>query len=238
MISVCIATYNGEKHIKSQLDSIIPQLSENDEVIISDDGSTDETVSIIESYQDKRIQIIRANYHSPVLNFENAIKQSKGDYIFLSDQDDIWIDTKVARFLTYLEKYHLILSDCVIVNDSLSIISPSFFRQRESKSGLIRNLYKNSYMGCCMAFRKELLSSALPFPKGIHMHDWWLGLVAEVFGSVFFLNEPLILYRRHGKNASPTGESGYSFMVRFKNRLIIVHNVILILIKKWYQLYF
>jgi len=89
MISVCIATYNGEKYIKEQLDSIINQLDKNDEIIISDDGSSDNTIKIIESYKDGRIVLYKNSFKNVVLNFEFAIDKSKGDYIFLSDQDDI-----------------------------------------------------------------------------------------------------------------------------------------------------
>lgn len=104
MISVCIATYNGGKYIKEQLDSILFQLGKDDEVIISDDSSTDDTLSILESYHDERIVILtNQKFHSPVYNFENALKSAKGDFIFLSDQDDIWEPTKVEVMLDSLK---------------------------------------------------------------------------------------------------------------------------------------
>lgn len=95
MISVCMATYNGEEYIKEQLESILCQLGEMDEIIISDDGSTDNTLNIIESYNDSRIKIhINTGKHGFVYNFENALQKAKGEYIFLSDQDDIWLPEK------------------------------------------------------------------------------------------------------------------------------------------------
>ncbi len=100
MISVCMATYNGEKYIERQLDSILAQLKENDELIISDDGSTDRTAEILARYgTDKRIRILHGSFHSPIYNFENAIKQAQGDYIFMADQDDIWLPGRITETL-------------------------------------------------------------------------------------------------------------------------------------------
>ena len=111
-ISVCIATYNGEKYIKEQLESIIHQLGEYDEIIISDDGSNDKTIQIIENFKDTRIKIFN---HSPnrktkykfdltTRNIENALSKAKGDFIFLADQDDIWIKNKVEKLIPFFEK--------------------------------------------------------------------------------------------------------------------------------------
>lgn len=215
MISVCIATYNGEKYIREQLDSIIPQLNSDDEIIVSDDSSTDNTLSIINSYNDNRIIVLPSNqFHSPIFNFENAIKNAKGDYIFLSDQDDIWIDNKVKIMINALKQSSLVVSDCFIVDKHGKIIRNSFF-QKKPTSGILRNLIKNNYLGCCMAFRKELLSKALPFPKSIAMHDIWLGLCGDLFYSTSFIPDKLVMYRRHGENASFTAEKS-QFSLRYK----------------------
>lgn len=220
MISVCMATYNGERFVRRQLESILPQLASVDEVIVSDDGSTDQTVSIIESLQDKRIRILHnSGRRGPVGNFENALRQAKGAIIFLSDQDDVWFPDKVARIRPLLDQYDLVLTDCEVTDDQNKTLMPSFFAHRGSRPGLLRNLYKNSYVGCCMAFRQSLLKKALPFPAQIYMHDWWLGLVAEAKGQVYFLPEPTIRYVRHGGNASPTGEGSLSWFNKLKNRL-------------------
>ena len=112
MISVCIATHNGGRFLKEQLTSILCQIGENDEVIISDDGSTDDTLKIINGFNDKRIIVV--NQKSPkglpaheyaTLNFENALKHAMGDYIFLADQDDVWVHNKVAVMMKYLENF-------------------------------------------------------------------------------------------------------------------------------------
>ena len=166
MISVCMATYNGEKYIKEQLSSILSQLSEKDEIIVSDDSSTDKTVEIIESFQDKRIKILKNNkFRQPNLNFENALKYSKGDIIFLSDQDDVWIENKVEIILNQLKKYDLIVSDAFITNEKLNITNDSLFSEVNSNRGILKNIIKNTYYGCCMAFKRKVLKKALPFTK-------------------------------------------------------------------------
>jgi glycosyltransferase involved in cell wall biosynthesis len=226
MISVCIATYNGEKYIKDQLDSILIQLDENDEIIISDDGSSDNTINLIESYSDFRIKLFKNSFKNLILNFEFALMQTKGDYIFLSDQDDIWLPNKVEVCKKYLNSCEVVVSNCKVVNEDLKIINDSFFKLNNSKKGLVSNLVKNSYLGCCLSFRKEVLLKALPFPKSIPMHDIWLGFVAEIFFNTKFINEPLILYRRHGKNESPTGEnSPYKLYKQLSFRFNILRNL-------------
>lgn len=223
-ISVCMATYNGEKYIKEQLASILPQLQENDEVIISDDSSTDKTTEIIESFNDKRIILIKyQKFKSPIFNFENSLKKATGDVIFLSDQDDVWMNNKVAILLKYLNDFDLILSDAFVVDENLNVISDSFYSINGSKKGLLKNIIKNSYLGCTMAFNRKILNKSLPFPKTIPMHDWWLGLIGEKYGKTFFVKEKLIKYRRHGENASPTGEkSTYNFINKLNFRIKII----------------
>lgn len=206
-ISVCIATYNGENYIKEQISSILPQLSETDEIIVSDDGSKDNTLTIIESLNDTRIKIIHNNIkHGFVSNFENAIQHAKGDYIFLSDQDDIWTANKIKICLQYLQIADLVVHNALLVNAQGEKSNIDFFSIRKSKSGYWKNLYKNSFIGCCMAFKSSLLDSILPFPKHILWHDMWIGLMAEKKGKTIFIPDILLYYRRHGNNASPTSE--------------------------------
>jgi glycosyltransferase involved in cell wall biosynthesis len=233
MISVCIATYNGEKYIKEQMDSILKQLDVSDEVIISDDGSSDNTLKIIESYNDFRIRVFRNSFKNLILNFEFAIQQARGDFIFLSDQDDVWLPMKIEVCKKYLTSCDIVVSNCFVVNHDLEVINKSFFQLNNSKQGLISNLIKNSYLGCCLAFRKELLIKALPFPKNIPMHDIWLGFVSELFFKPKFIEEPLMLYRRHGSNESPTGEdSPFNLFQKFLFRYNILKYIIKLYFKK------
>lgn len=227
MLSVCMATYNGEQFLQEQISSILDQLSENDELIISDDGSTDRTLEIIEQFSDQRIKLYRANFHSPVLNFQNALKHANNELIFLSDQDDIWLDNKVKKFLFHLKQYDLVVSDCTLIDEKGKNISNSFFTLNNSGPGLVKNVYKNGFLGCCMAFNKRILTHALPFPNDIAMHDIWIGLIAETYGETYFLPDRLLLYRRHGSNASQAGEKSlFSLYTKLLIRLILIKNLL------------
>jgi glycosyltransferase involved in cell wall biosynthesis len=205
MISVCMATYNGMPFLVDQVNSILDQLGKDDELIVSDDGSSDDTWKWLLALNDPRIRLIENTLKKgPVGNFQNALLHAKGKFVFLSDQDDIWSNNKIERISELLDGCLLVVSDCSIINEEGTTLDNSFFLSRHSGAGIFRNLYKNSYLGCCMAFRRELLTVALPFPEGIIMHDWWLGLVAEMVGNVFFLPEKLVQYRRHQNNYSET----------------------------------
>lgn len=207
MVSVCIATYNGERYLREQLSSILSQIGENDEVIISDDGSTDGTLEVLNSYStDKRIKLFNNTKKGFVHNFENALNNAKGDYIFLCDQDDVWLPGKVEKCVNLLQENIIVNHNSTLVNSDGESLGTNFFSHHKSKKGYFNNLIRNSYCGCCMAFRRELLKYILPFPQRIASHDIWIGLVAEKRGKTAFCDEPLILYRRHGLNVSSTSE--------------------------------
>lgn len=214
-VSVCIASHNGERYIESQLRSILDQLGANDEVVISDDGSMDNTLKIIRSLEDIRVRII--DYTHKVKskfpldyathNFVNAIKHAKGDVIFLSDQDDVWLPGHVEKMKKELDKCELVVCDCKITDESLNVIYESKFRILNVHRGIIRNLWSNGcYQGSCMAFRKCVFERALPFPYHYVGHDLWLGLVAESFFRVKMVPIPLLLYRRRNESITFTGK--------------------------------
>lgn len=228
-ISVCMASYNGENYIQEQLISILNQLSSNDEVIISDDSSTDQTIAKIKLLNDDRIILLENNtFHSPTYNFENALKHASGDFIFLSDQDDVWLDGKITKSLSALDHFDLVVSDCKVVDKKLNIIKESFVGEKTRQKGFIRNLYSNPYMGCCMAFKKEVLRYVLPIPNGIILHDIWIGLSVELHGKIHFVDDKLILFRRHGSNASQSGEvSRRPLYSKLSYRLVIMWALIL-----------
>lgn len=226
-VSVAIATYNGDKFIKEQLNSILCQLDEFDEVIISDDGSTDNTINIIKSFKDKRIKILNGEHKGVKKNFENAIKNCKGKYIFLSDQDDIWMPNKLDVCLSELENGNLmILHDCYITDEKLNVLHDSFFEYRHSKPGLLRNIIKNSYIGCCMAINCNVKKYILPIPNNVEMHDQWIGIQCEKYGNVKFIDDKLIMYRRHLNNVSSFNH--YPIKKMLKNRI----NLIIELLKR------
>lgn len=221
MISVCMATYNGERYIKQQIDSILSQLGPEDELIISDDGSTDKTIEIIKSFKDRRIRFLSGiSFHSPVYNFENALKHANGDIIFLSDQDDIWKPNRISITLAGFKdkKIDCLLCNKDIIDASGNVTDYQIYKADPIKKNLFEQLLHNPYIGCCMAFRRNLLELALPFPKNLPMHDSWIGLLGALTNSNCFIPKSLVLYRRHGRNVT-TGKSPYSVLYRIKYRI-------------------
>ena len=221
--SIAMATYNGEKYIKEQIDTILKNMNDNDEIIISDDGSKDDTINIIKEYikKDNRIKLINGPKQGVKQNFANAIKNANGEYIFLCDQDDLWENNKIEKLITLLKENVLVVHDAKIINQNENVIEESFFKFRNSGKGIIKNIYKNAYIGCCMAFRSELIKYILPIPNNIEMHDQWIGVIAELHGKVTFINDKLILYRRHEKNVSSFKHYPVSKMLNNRINFII-----------------
>lgn len=233
MISVCIATYNGERYIRQQIESIVCQLNVDDEIIVSDDGSTDGTLDIVKGIGDKRIKIIEGpGRKSPILNFECALKASKGDFIFLSDQDDVWKPNKVEICMKWLKTYHCVVSDAEVTDNRLKPLYPSLYAIMQVRQGRIYNtIWKNGYTGCCMAFRRNVLEASLPFPKDIPMHDIWIGNVAAYKYNVIFIPDRLIHFRRHENTISCNGKgSKFTIWQQMKFRLNIIKNIIRLLL--------
>lgn len=231
-ISVCMATYNGEKHIREQIDSILPQLNNGDELIISDDGSTDNTLKIIKTYNSNKIVLLHhkadrsaSTVHAIVCkNFENALKHAKGDVIFLSDQDDIWMSNKISKTLPYFEEYDYIISDCYHITNNLIDFDSSHRGGISPFSSFFSNVRKLGFQGCCSAFKRGVLSNALPFPTKLYMHDGWIGLLATTMAKVYFLDEKLIAYRIHSQAVTKQGYKNTLFY-KIKYRLHLVINV-------------
>lgn len=158
MISVCMATYNGAKYIKEQVDSILQRLDDNDRLVISDDCSSDNTVDILKSYADPRIKIF---HHTPdkkdhkyskghylsTKNFENALINAKGDYIFLSDQDDIWENDKVRVSMEDLSKHDLIVSNHSIIDKDGNMKEDSHFTDSPLQESILQNLKHPYFQG-------------------------------------------------------------------------------------------
>ncbi len=222
MISVALAAYKGEKYIEAQIRSILPQLSYGDEIIVSDDrpgGMTEKIVKRIAA-EDSRVVWVEGKSKGVVSNFVNAIRYCKGDKIFLCDQDDVWLPDKVKRVMeAFDEGYDLVLHNAYITDGELNITDYSFFEKRGSKKGVIRNVFKNSYMGCCMAFDRKLLKRIMPMPRSIPMHDQWIGILAEIYGKVKFLDLPLIYYRVHGGNVTG-GKTTFKQKMEWRRYLI------------------
>ena len=222
-ISVALAAYKGEQYIAEQIESILTQLGENDEIVVSDDypkGKTKDTVLSLAS-KDNRIRYIEGEGKGVVKNFENALRNCSGDVIFLCDQDDVWLPDKVESVMTEIRNGAcLVLHDASVTDADLNITDESYFSSHGSNASLIGNMIKNSFVGCCMAFTKELMSETLPFPAEIPMHDWWIALVAlKKNRRTVLLNKPLILWRRHGDNVTG-GKTTFAQKVMWRLKII------------------
>lgn len=221
-ISVCVASYNGEKYIVEQISSILAQLSCFDELIISDDGSTDGTLSVIQSVRDHRIVLIKnEGVKGPTFNFENALKRATGDVIFLADQDDVWLDGKVSACINALNDFDLVVTNLMVVNGKLEVLRESMHSGLglEARSILMDFLFFSS-PGCCIAFKKDVLDLVLPFPRNTPMHDYWIVMVVRLFGRVGYISRPYILFRRHTTNVSTSlSSSNRSITERIRSRL-------------------
>jgi hypothetical protein len=220
-VSVALCTFNGEKFLKPQLESILAQTFAPEEIIISDDGSTDQTLSIIADFVGRsaagdisaRITLLDPAPRSGVAaNFQRAIQACSGSLIALSDQDDLWRDDKLARLVSYLNIHPscmLVHSDARLVDrNGASLghtlltalgVSPRDKRLIQSGDALTVLLRRNVVTGATVLFRRELLAWAVPIPAG-WIHDEWLAMTAAVSGGVGLLDEPLVDYRQHGSN--------------------------------------
>ncbi|MBA6303751.1 glycosyltransferase [Colwellia sp. MB02u-14] len=212
-VSICIATYNGNEFIKEQLDSILLQIRNFDEIVISDDNSTDGTFNILEAYAKKyhQIKLFRnATGKGVICNFENSLINSTNEIVFLCDQDDVWLPGRLLKTIKEFEtpEVFIVTSNAYLYErNEFSVAwnkNDLLFDLIGHNSSLVRNLFKNTFVGCCTAFRREVLEIALPFPKNIPMHDVWLSLISLIKGKHIMIIEPMLLYRRHGGNASST----------------------------------
>lgn len=206
-VSVALCTYNGEKYIREQLDSIFSQTMRPDEVVICDDCSSDNTISIIKEYMQSHTEIKLYENESNLgykVNFANAINLCSGDYIFLSDQDDFWANNKIEKMLytfLYNQSVSLVASNIDLVDENGKTIRPFF------KKNFVRNVNKSNkqwrliikkprFPGMCFAIKKELLERCNPFPSTYH-HDEWLSTIASFSNGIYVLNDVLSFYRQH-----------------------------------------
>ena len=238
MVSVCIATYNGDKYIKKQIQSIIDQLDSDDEVIVSDDGSSDDTIKIIHEFNDNRIKIIQHDQRKALLrkknarsfflasdNFEYALTKARGDIVFLSDQDDIWEPNKKNEMIHFFDNYDCVLCDNSIIDDNDMSINGLPHKKMFRKS-VIRNLLDTPFLGCCMAVNRKGLSYVLPFPKSCIGHDLWIGCLCAYLNRMYYVDKKLHRYRIHSANVSPTVfcESKNTLLFKLVYRIIFLYS--------------
>ena len=212
-VDILLATYNGEKYIKEQIESILNQTYKNIQIIISDDCSKDGTRQILKEYEknDKIKVFYQEENLGYVKNFEFLLKQVESNLYMLSDQDDVWKKEKVEKSVEKIEseKLDLVFGDLEVVDENLNTLYKSYNRymhlihkiKKYQKDYRLQYLY-NCMTGCTIISRKNWIDKVLPFPTNSKymIHDYWLGLVIALNGKVGYIEEPYILYRQHGKN--------------------------------------
>jgi glycosyltransferase involved in cell wall biosynthesis len=222
--SVCMAVYNGATFLKQQVESILAQLRPQDELIAVDDGSRDDSVRILCEVHDPRLRVHRNESNLGAMpSFERALNMAAGEIVFLSDQDDLWLPGKVAKALDVFAsepQVTMVVTDARVIDEEGRTLNESFFSVRgRFAGGLVRNFVKNKYLGCTLSFRRTMLEKFLPIPQDVPMHDIWFGLLNEIYGRTFFIDEPLTAYRRHRRNASPIVHTGPAQILRWRYRL-------------------
>lgn len=213
IIEILMATYNGEKYISEQIDSIINQTCKNWKLLIRDDGSQDKTLEILEGYEkrDKRINILRdiKGNLGFVKNFEELLKNSSEEFIMFSDQDDYWMENKIEIYINELgtlsEKEQkmplLIHSNSFVCDENLNVKKKEFINSKIA-AYYKKNSYFFSYIvqGSTVLINKKLMDIGLPFLKNVTLHDRYFHLLAEFLGKRIFISKSLIKYRQHSGN--------------------------------------
>lgn len=223
-IGVVVATYNGERYLETQLSSILQQTVKPDLIVVSDGGSTDDTLLIaheVLSLSNIPHKVLSSDERlSVAANFEKALRECDTDYIFFADQDDKWIDTKIEHTIKYIEDDCVLLfTNAFVTDEKLQHHDETLWQQIGYKpQNTIERYYKgnetfvaelirhNVVTGMCMCITRELKSIAIPFPGNV-IHDYWLALLGICIGTVISINEPLTLYRQHKNNVVGTSTS-------------------------------
>lgn len=215
-VSVCMATYNGGLTIREQLDSILTQLGENDEIVVCDDRSCDDTFAIIEAYADPRIRLF-PNPHNlgHVKNFERAMSLARGHYIALSDQDDIWVEGRLGDMMVQLQPlppHSLVVCDFAEFGSAAKPAGAAGAMGPSPRIMLAQLLWiflgRAGYFGCCFLFRRELMDKVLPIPGPVEAHDVWIAMHACLRGRIVHTQKVGLKRRVHGRNLTPARRRG------------------------------
>lgn len=230
-VSVCMATYNGAQYVAQQISSILPELGVDDELVVVDDASTDNTVQIVEAIDDPRIRVFPRRINKGyVRTFEEALRRAHGRYLFLADQDDVWIAGRVEVMLDGLRHRDVVASNLGTLGGPDRIPGPLFIkdlqlRARDSARN-VRNVLRvlagtQCYWGCAMAVRREALSYLLPFPTFlVESHDLWIGINGNVQRSMEHVAARTIRRRFHDSNQTPLQPRGIVPAVRSRFMLL------------------
>ena len=223
MISILLAAYNGAQYIGEQIKSIQNQTISDFELLVCDDCSTDNTFDILKEYAklDNRIKIFRNEENLGFKkNFERLLYLSCGEYIALSDQDDIWTDNHLEKLITSIGNNDLICGNAYLVDANGNSIGSTLldcahfdFLPKNQDEWFFFLLHGSIFQGAACLFRNSLLPYILPIPKKVRFHDYWIAIQACLHGGVTYLNEPVLFYRQHGKNVTENKNFSYIEMI-------------------------
>lgn len=221
MIIICLSSYHGEKYIKEQLLSLQNQTYKDFKIIVRDDGSSDTTLDIVNSFNCTLLDDNKnlGPKNSFALLLEYSLKNREAEYVMFCDQDDVWKPDKIEKTLQKMQELErefpdkplLVHSDLELVDEELHPLSSSMWQHEQLNphlNTLSRLLVQNTITGCTLMINKKLALLASPIPESAKMHDYWLGLVAGYFGKIGILEEQTILYRQHSANT--IGSQGFS----------------------------
>lgn len=229
-ICIIMAVYNGEAYLAEQIDSLLRNSCQNFTLHIFNDHSQDRSKIIIDEYAGKYPDKIYAHHHTEnhgvIRNFLEGTQIMDADYYMFCDQDDVWMPDKIKRSMDAMEQLEstagnqpcIVFGDAKMVDQDLQELAPSFQRQSGYHTDALdpaHILMENKLNGCSILFNRSLQQMLTVFPPEIRMHDWWIALIGSFFGKIFYLDEPLLLYRQHEKNVV----GGSSFITYIQNRL-------------------
>ena len=225
-----MATYNGEKYLEEQILSIINQSYSNWQLFINDDCSTDNTCNIAKKYAHKYpdkifFTVNKSNSGSSGANFFNMIERSKGDIVMTCDQDDIWLKDKVKRAVELIGNTNvptLLHTDLITIDQNKNVIHKSMISSQKidvKRNQTKRLLTQNTVTGCTMAFNRSL-ADIIKKPSNLPVHDWYIAVIASIYGKIIFDSEAQILYRQHSNNycGEVDMNSPQYISERFKNK--------------------
>jgi glycosyltransferase involved in cell wall biosynthesis len=207
LISIILCTYNGERFLKEQLESLLWQTYPNLEIIVSDDASQDNTVNILNRcMNDKRLRVVFQEKNlGPAKNFEYAVTLAGGEYIAFADQDDIWLPEKLEKLIASIKESYLVFSDSFLIDEYGNKINKQLSQLRcmFSTNDTRGFIFSNIVWGHTMLIHKNLLQQVLPIPSNIP-HDIWMAVNATIFSGIQYFDEPLTLYRQHSATVTTT----------------------------------
>lgn len=217
-----MAVYEGARYLPTQIDSILPQLGPEDELIISYDKSRDNTREVLKEYEEKdsRVKVFDNNHPGITGNFNNAISHCTGDYIYISDQDDRWADNKVAVVQRLFETTgaDMVIHNGIHTDENLNPKGVPFFEMFRIGDGLLKNFIKPRMSGCCIIFTRRLQSVILPIPE-IRAYDHWIAMVGELWGKIAYCDDVLLYHRMHGTNVTPQKRRALLLILKMRSRL-------------------